>query len=93
MCLQGLTACDSNGVIGTTSLPKYIKSLGPYTSDATTIQSLATALHVSSQPITGNCYLHQIMWRKVVIGLERDVNIVYLQVTPFIILFIICTSN
>lgn len=51
--LQGLTACDANGVIGTTSLPKYIKSLGPYTSDATTIQSLATALHVSSQPITG----------------------------------------
>lgn len=51
--LQGLTACDANGVIGTTSLPRYIKSLGPYTSDATTIQSLATALHVSSQPITG----------------------------------------
>ncbi|XP_004929675.1 methyl-CpG-binding domain protein 3 isoform X1 [Bombyx mandarina] len=51
--LEGLTACDANGVIGTTSLPKYIKSLGPYTSDATTIQSLATALHVSSQPITG----------------------------------------
>lgn len=50
---QGLTACDANGVIGTTSLPKYIKPLGPYTSDATTIQSLATALHVSSQPITG----------------------------------------
>ncbi|XP_032514439.1 methyl-CpG-binding domain protein 2-like isoform X2 [Danaus plexippus] len=51
--LEGLTACDANGVIGTTSLPKYIKPLGPYTSDATTIQSLATALHVSSQPITG----------------------------------------
>ncbi|XP_053612095.1 methyl-CpG-binding domain protein 2 isoform X2 [Plodia interpunctella] len=51
--LEGLTACDANGVIGTTSLPKYIKPLGPYTSDATTIQSLATALHVSSQQITG----------------------------------------
>lgn len=50
---QGLTACDANGVIGTTSLPKYIKPLGPYISDATTIQSLATALHVSSQSITG----------------------------------------
>ncbi|CAG4965606.1 unnamed protein product [Parnassius apollo] len=51
--LENLTACDANGVIGTTTLPKYIKPLGPFTSDATTIQSLATALHVSSQPITG----------------------------------------
>ncbi|XP_022129849.1 methyl-CpG-binding domain protein 2 isoform X2 [Pieris rapae] len=51
--LEGLTACDANGVIGTTTLPRYIKPLGPYTSDSTTIQSLATALHVSSQPITG----------------------------------------
>lgn len=50
---QGLTACDADGVRGTTSLPKYIKPLGPYNSDATIIQSLATALHVSSQPITG----------------------------------------
>ncbi|XP_047029090.1 methyl-CpG-binding domain protein 2 isoform X2 [Helicoverpa armigera] len=51
--LEGLTACDADGVRGTTSLPKYIKPLGPYNSDATIIQSLATALHVSSQPITG----------------------------------------
>ncbi|XP_068622580.1 methyl-CpG-binding domain protein 2 isoform X2 [Battus philenor] len=51
--LENLTACDANGVIGTTTLPKYIKPLGPFTTDATTIQSLATALHVSSQPITG----------------------------------------
>lgn len=50
---QALTACDSYGVIGSTTLPKYIKTLGPYISDSTTIQSLATALHVSSQPITG----------------------------------------
>lgn len=53
LCFQGLTACDADGVKGTTSLPKYIKPLGPYNSDATIIQSLATALHVSSQPITG----------------------------------------
>ncbi|XP_026326009.1 methyl-CpG-binding domain protein 2 isoform X2 [Hyposmocoma kahamanoa] len=51
--LEALTACDSYGVIGSTTLPKYIKTLGPYISDSTTIQSLATALHVSSQPITG----------------------------------------
>ncbi|KAG7300315.1 hypothetical protein JYU34_015904 [Plutella xylostella] len=51
--LEGLTACDAYGVIGTTTLPKYVKPLGPYISDSTTIQSLATALHVSQQPITG----------------------------------------
>lgn len=51
--LEGLTACDANGVIGTTSLPKYVKPLGPFNTDATIIQSLATALHVSSQPIIG----------------------------------------
>ncbi|KAI5651619.1 methyl-CpG binding domain-containing protein [Phthorimaea operculella] len=51
--LEGLTACDAFGDLGTTALPKYIKPLGPYISDATTIQSLATALHVSSQPLTG----------------------------------------
>lgn len=51
--LEGLSACDSHGMIGSTTLPKYIKPLGPYIADATTIQSLATALHVSSHPITG----------------------------------------
>lgn len=50
---QGLNACDSYGVLGGAALPKGIKSIGPYINDATTIQALATALHVTPQPITG----------------------------------------
>jgi len=51
--LEGLTACDSWGVLGGASLPRGIKSMGPHISEATTIQALATALHVTPQPVTG----------------------------------------
>lgn len=51
--VQGLSACDSWGVLGGASLPRGIKSIGPYINEATTIQALATALHVTPQPVTG----------------------------------------
>lgn len=34
-------------------LPKSLKTIGPHIADETILQSVATALHVSSQPVTG----------------------------------------
>lgn len=34
-------------------LPKSLKTIGPHIADETIVQSVATALHVSNQPITG----------------------------------------
>lgn len=34
-------------------LPKSLKTIGPHIADETIVQSVATALHVSNQPVTG----------------------------------------
>lgn len=34
-------------------LPKNLKPVGPHITEETLLQSVATALHVSSQPVTG----------------------------------------
>ncbi|XP_039283492.1 methyl-CpG-binding domain protein 3 [Nilaparvata lugens] len=34
-------------------LPKGLKPVGPHVNDETILQSVATALHVSNQPVTG----------------------------------------
>lgn len=52
--LEGLHACDIDGVeFASMELPKALKPVGPNVSEETIIQSVATALHVTSQPITG----------------------------------------
>lgn len=52
--LEGLRACDVDGSeLKTMELPKGLKAVGPYVNEETVLQSVATALHVSSVPITG----------------------------------------
>ncbi|CAK9805025.1 Methyl-CpG-binding domain protein 2 [Anthophora plagiata] len=52
--LEGLWACDPDGyAFAAMDLPKGLKSVGPYITEETLLQSVATALHVSSQPVTG----------------------------------------
>lgn len=52
--LEGLRACDSNGYeFDAMDLPKNLKPVGPYITEETLLQSVATALHVSAQPVTG----------------------------------------
>lgn len=52
--LEGLRACDPDGVeFGGMELPKNLKPVGPNVTEETIIQSVATALHVSTQPVTG----------------------------------------
>lgn len=34
-------------------LPKILKPVGPYVKEQTVLQSVATALHFSTQPVTG----------------------------------------
>lgn len=34
-------------------LPRGLKPVGPHVTDETILQSVATALHVSTQPVTG----------------------------------------
>lgn len=41
------------GEYGAFELPKALKPVGPFVNNATLLQSVATALHVTSQPITG----------------------------------------
>ncbi|XP_024938569.1 methyl-CpG-binding domain protein 2 isoform X2 [Cephus cinctus] len=52
--LEGLRACDPDGYeFDGMDLPKTLKPVGPYITEETLLQSVATALHVSSQPVTG----------------------------------------
>lgn len=52
--LEGLRACDLDGVeFEAMELPKSLKPVGPNVTEETIIQSVATALHVSTQPVTG----------------------------------------
>lgn len=52
--LEGMRACDIDGAeFVTTDLLKGLKPVGPNVSEETMIQSVATALHVSGSPVTG----------------------------------------
>ncbi|CAH1176222.1 unnamed protein product [Phaedon cochleariae] len=52
--LEGLRACDIDGFeFNGMELPKGLKAVGPNVREDTIIQSVATALHVSAQPVTG----------------------------------------
>ncbi|XP_043474639.1 methyl-CpG-binding domain protein 3 isoform X1 [Leptopilina heterotoma] len=52
--LEGLRACDPDGFeFDVMDLPKSLRPVGPYITEETLLQSVATALHVSSQPVTG----------------------------------------
>ncbi|XP_014677086.1 PREDICTED: methyl-CpG-binding domain protein 2-like isoform X2 [Priapulus caudatus] len=52
--LQGLHASDINGnALESLNLPHNFKSVGPHVESDTLLQSIATSLHTSGQPITG----------------------------------------
>lgn len=52
--LEGMRACDPAGYeFDAMDLPKNLKPVGPYITEETLLQSVATALHVSTQPVTG----------------------------------------
>lgn len=52
--LEGLRACDIDGAeFEGMELPKGLKPVGPNVNEETIIQSVATALHVSTTPVTG----------------------------------------
>ncbi|OXU20801.1 hypothetical protein TSAR_013789 [Trichomalopsis sarcophagae] len=52
--LEGLRACDPDGYeFDGMDLPKSLRPVGPYITEETLLQSVATALHVSTQPVTG----------------------------------------
>ncbi|KAK7172444.1 hypothetical protein R3I93_002526 [Phoxinus phoxinus] len=52
--LKGLRSSDvSEEVLKTMDLPKGLQSIGPDSSDATLLSAIASALHMSSAPITG----------------------------------------
>lgn len=52
--LEGLRACDVDGnEFDAMELPKSLKAVGPHVGEETLLQSVATALHVSNQPVTG----------------------------------------
>lgn len=51
---QNFHACDSEGTEFTLiDLPKQLKPVGPHVKDQTLFQSVATALHTSMHPVTG----------------------------------------
>ncbi len=52
--LEGLRACDTDGYeLRAMDLPMGLKAVGPHVSQETLLQSVATALHVSTHPVTG----------------------------------------
>nr|XP_014343074.1 PREDICTED: methyl-CpG-binding domain protein 2 isoform X2 [Latimeria chalumnae] len=52
--LQGLTACDvTEQIIKTMELPKGLQGVGPGNTDETLLSAIASALHTTSTPITG----------------------------------------
>lgn len=56
--LEGLRASDANGnPLEPMELPNVLRPAGPNVADETLLQSVATALHVLGQPITGQANL------------------------------------
>lgn len=52
--LEGLRACDLDGLeFNAMELPRALRAVGPHVGEETLLQSVATALHVSTQPVTG----------------------------------------
>ncbi|KAK7866578.1 hypothetical protein R5R35_010423 [Gryllus longicercus] len=52
--LEGLRACDLDGFeFDAMELPRALRAVGPHVGEETLLQSVATALHVSTQPVTG----------------------------------------
>lgn len=52
--LEKLRACDPNGYeFDAMDLPKNLKPVGPNITEETLLQSVATALHVSTNAVTG----------------------------------------
>lgn len=52
--LEGLRACDIDGMaLSAIELPKGLKPCGPNVNEETLLQSIATALHVCTQSVTG----------------------------------------
>lgn len=52
--LEGLRACDLDGLeFNGMELPRALRAVGPHVGEETLLQSVATALHVSTQPVTG----------------------------------------
>lgn len=52
--LEGLRACDVGGMeLDAMELPRGLRAVGPHVREETLLQSVATALHVSAQPVTG----------------------------------------
>lgn len=52
--LEGLKACDSDGSeLESLDPPRGVEPVGPHVANDTVLQSVATALHVNGQPITG----------------------------------------
>ncbi|XP_055849516.1 methyl-CpG-binding domain protein 3 [Episyrphus balteatus] len=52
--LEGLRACNITGEeFDNIELPRGIRSVGPNVDEQTVLQSVATALHVHNQPVTG----------------------------------------
>ncbi|KAG8234184.1 hypothetical protein J437_LFUL007344 [Ladona fulva] len=52
--LEGLRACDVGGTeLDAMELPRGLRAVGPHVREETLLQSVATALHVSAQPVTG----------------------------------------
>jgi len=52
--LEGLRPCDPSGAeLENLSLPKGVEGVGPNVGADTVLQSVATALHATNQPITG----------------------------------------
>ncbi|XP_065200388.1 methyl-CpG-binding domain protein 3 [Planococcus citri] len=52
--LEGLRAYDTDGFeLRAMDLPLGLKAVGPHVSQETLLQSVATALHVSNHPVTG----------------------------------------
>jgi len=52
--LENFQACDSDGTeFALIDLPRQLKPVGPHVKDQTLFQSVATALHTSVHPVTG----------------------------------------
>ena len=52
--LEHLRACDIDGTeFGPVELPKGLKPVGPNVDEGTLLQSVATALHLTAQAVTG----------------------------------------
>lgn len=74
-------------------LPKGLKAVGPHVTEETLLQSVATALHVSNQPITGQTGSKSSLDKNPGVFINPDQPLVQVCTLTLIFVYLRCSTG